>query len=492
MVNEVGLQATAKEYGIMDIVKELHSLSAELKKSHLTVEEAKTGLKAAVAFEECGVQPEEYQDIVDTCLKTHNEGFLAAAMELHKIEESSGMTFDEIVKQASASKGQLQSDKKELLAVQEQIGQAKKTLVTWDHKKTGAEKDLQQFMQKVGVDYQRLEKVENLAMALKKAGVTDETLGAYVQRQNLLNGANISIDVFVKILNLAKVPTAADGGKNLFKRLTEYGNLDETIIAMKQEKQLLTNDVKDLGEKAKLKGELNTEITHLQAQKKELEGSMKAIDNLYDFTSKRVKKLQADINSLLEYQANINTDISQKEEVKKKLSDEIESKQQKVADLASIEAKRDAAIAKLADVNAEIAKLDAQAEAKKQHLAVCEAIEGYIQSTSLEKQGKFIAMLPKLLEEVKQREYSKNFIRAYIFKELTGGTLRVLQCVSCGARFFVDKPAEATGYLCPVCGIREKVFVDKDEVDILIAALANTKSMNVVYGTKIQLMPPSN
>ena len=247
MVNEVGLEASAKEFGIMDIIKELHSLSAELKKSNLSVEDAKTGLKAAVAFEECGVQPEDYQQIVATCLKTDNEGFLAAAMELHKIEESSGMTFGEIVKQASVYKAQLQNDKKELLAVQEKIGQAEQTLVTWEHKKAGAEKDLQQFMHKIGVDYQRLEKVENLAMALKKAGVTDEHLGAYVQRQNLLNGANISIDVFVKILNAAKVPTAADGGQNLFKKLTEYGNLDETIIALKQEKQLLTNEVKDLG-----------------------------------------------------------------------------------------------------------------------------------------------------------------------------------------------------------------------------------------------------
>ncbi len=55
----------------------------------------------------------------------------------------------------------------------------------------------------------------------KKAGVADENLDTYLLRQNLINEANISIDVFAQTLNAAKVPTATDGGKSFLKKLTE-------------------------------------------------------------------------------------------------------------------------------------------------------------------------------------------------------------------------------------------------------------------------------
>ncbi len=168
-VDEEGLETAAKEYGVMDIVKELHSLSAELKKSHLTVEDAKAGLKVAVAFEECGVPPDEYKDVVTTCLKMHNEGFSPAAVELHNIEDSSGMAYEEIVTHAATCQAQFQQTKKDLAATQNQVNQTKQTLAAIQQQKAGAEKDLQQFMHKVGVDYKRLEKVESLAMVLQKS-----------------------------------------------------------------------------------------------------------------------------------------------------------------------------------------------------------------------------------------------------------------------------------------------------------------------------------
>jgi DNA-directed RNA polymerase subunit RPC12/RpoP len=102
----------------------------------------------------------------------------------------------------------------------------------------------------------------------------------------------------------------------------------------------------------------------------------------------------------------------------------------------------------------------------------------------------FITSMPKLLEDAKIGTYSLKLIRAHIFEELSGGTLRVLKCGTCGARFFVDKPADATGYRCPACGIREKVFVDKDEVDILKTTVALAEPKNVTYSTTILVKSP--
>ena len=45
LAEQYGLEGAGKEYGIMDQVKALHSLAAELKAAKLTVEEAKVGMK---------------------------------------------------------------------------------------------------------------------------------------------------------------------------------------------------------------------------------------------------------------------------------------------------------------------------------------------------------------------------------------------------------------------------------------------------------------
>ena len=45
LAEQHGLEAAGKGYGIMDQVKALHSLAAELKEAKLTVDEARAGLK---------------------------------------------------------------------------------------------------------------------------------------------------------------------------------------------------------------------------------------------------------------------------------------------------------------------------------------------------------------------------------------------------------------------------------------------------------------
>lgn len=355
-----GLEAAAKEYGVMNIVQELHSLGAECKKSSLCVEDAKKALKVAEVLDECGVPEDSYKDAVQTFIKLNNEEFLAAAMELHKIEESSGKFFNEIVKEASITQTKTQQANKELAATQEKIGMAKQTLAAVLQQQTVTEKELQQFMQKTGVYLQRLEKVENLAMTLKKAGITDNQIGWYIQRQNLLNEANISIEVFVNILNAAKVPTAAVGGNSLLKKLTEYGSLDGTVVAIKQKKQLLENDVKDLDEKASLKGTLQTEIRHFQAQKDELESSVAMIYARYDYMFKLVNNLEAEYKSRSDYMTALTAAIAEKQEISQSLDQNIASKQQNVIDLTTLEAKRDAAVTEFADINLQTKKKKGQ------------------------------------------------------------------------------------------------------------------------------------
>ena len=482
MVEEEGLETAAKEFGIMDIVKELHSLGAELTKSKLSIEDAKRGLKAAVVLEECGVPEDKYKDVVATCIKMNNEESLSAAMELHKIEESSGMSFDETVKQASAYKTQLQNDKNQLSAIQEKIGQAKQTVTTWEHQKTDAGKKLQQYMEKVDVDFKRLEKIENLAGILKKAGVKDQDIDSYIERQNRLNKANISIDMFTQILDVVKVPTALDGGKNFLKKLTEFGGLNEVIINLKQDKQTLSSQVQDLDEKAKLRGAIQADITHLQVQKKELDGTVSKLLNIKQTTENNIQNLKNNEGVLLNNVAVLNQTVSEEQLLIQNLNKDIKTKQKNIADLSLLETKR-------TNVAAEYADLEVKAEAKKGHLIILEAFEGYMKSAGLDKQEQFVAVLPQMLKEAQQRNSSPDFIRAYIFKRITGGTLKLLRCETCNAIFYVDKPAGYSGYRCPVCGISYGVIEAKDEAAILreIFALTEPKIFNPVV--KVEMIP---
>ena len=138
-------------------------------------------------------------------------------------------------------------------------------------------------------------------------------------------------------------------------------------------------------------------------------------------------------------------------------------------DLDALESKRD-------KIATELAVLNPQFEAKKGHLAVLEAFEGLLQSASLSSLELFVEILPGVLQELKQGKHSPELARAVILQELTGGNLKVMKCKHCGARFYVDKrPTSIIGYHCPSCGTINSSKEDKDEYDILKAALARTE-----------------
>jgi uncharacterized protein (DUF3084 family) len=266
--------------------------------------------------------------------------------------------------------------------------------------------------------------------------------------------------MFNQILVAAKVQTITDGGKNLVKKLNEFNGLDVAVVDLKQEKQSLVNETKDLNEKAELKGSLQADVTHLETQKKGLQAEVSRLQSIMQTTQFNVQFLKQDENGLLNNVSLLKETVSKNELIIKNQDKEIKTKQAKVADLTVIESKR-------ADIVKEIADLDIKADSKKKHLMILESFEGYVQSTSLDQQEQFIATLPQLLKEVQQKNNSPELIRASIFQRLTGGTMRSLKCGSCNAEFAVDKPAVHSGYHCPACGISYSITEAKDEPAIL-------------------------
>ena len=158
----------------MDQVKALHSLAAELKAAKLTVEEAKVGLKMVLVFQKYGVKQEDYQDLVQACTKMKSEGYIDSAVKLNQLEKSMGMTPEEIITHVTGASQQLKQTQAQLKNMTDKLNVFKKGLITIDKQKKLASHDLATHMKQVGVDMNRLKLVEDLAIALKEAGIPDK------------------------------------------------------------------------------------------------------------------------------------------------------------------------------------------------------------------------------------------------------------------------------------------------------------------------------
>ena len=83
-----GLLAAGKEYQVLNEVESLRSLSVELYKSKLTVEEARQGHNIMKAFLKLGINPEKHLNLVEVCKKVEDPGFTKVPFCLSRIQES--------------------------------------------------------------------------------------------------------------------------------------------------------------------------------------------------------------------------------------------------------------------------------------------------------------------------------------------------------------------------------------------------------------------
>ncbi len=463
-VDQQGIKAAGEEFDIMNIVEALHSLAAELKKSKITVEEAKVGLKMVSPFQKLGVKAEDYQDVIQAATKMKTEGFLESAVKLNKLEESTGMTHDEIVVQSANTYQQLKNDQQDLQIVTGTLNAAKEDMVAIENQKQLASQDLQAHMLQIGVDMNRLVLVEELAATLKKPGVSNETLKDYIQRQQLLNEAGISIDIFVSILEKVDVVTSKDHGEGLFQMLAEYGSLIEANKTLKAKVQLLEKETSNLDKRAQLKGEIEGKITELKAEKASLEAY---VSQLYQ-QKNTLDNIKSDISSFTEKKDELKQEITRLETYKGSLSEDIKSREKKVINLKELEAKYDAVSASLSETKAKLTQ-------EKRRLEIFESFLSLAQSSSIPQLENFIEGLPYQLDLIKAGKHSPELLWKLIIRNLTGATLQVLRCDTCKVKFVVDKPSNMSGYSCPVCGLSFSVTIDKDALAILKAALAPRK-----------------
>jgi hypothetical protein len=188
--------------------------------------------------------------------------------------------------------------------------------------------------------------------------------------------------------------------------------------------------------------------------------------------------INAEVILLTEKKDILLKEISALEIRKNLLAGDIKIKEEKVSKLKELKNEYDTLLHDLTEMEARVNR-------DKKRWQVYEGFLGLMQSSSIAELQKSVIILPKLLEEAQEGEYSPELLKNFILKELVGSAFQVMKCRSCDARFYIDKPPPVGGYQCPVGGFGHSVAVDKDALAILQAALANAKPRTIILSQTI-------
>lgn len=425
-VDSQGLENVGKEYGMMnDRLQSLHDLSTELRKANLTVEELNTALPVYRALQKYGIGEERYAGIMLACQKMQDGGFAAAAQELAKMEQATGLNHSAMIQQnrtASEDKAKTETEPAMLKSELQNTGHE---LIDVKKKRSLAEKELSAYLDEAGLDRKRLESVEKLATVLKKARVGDAELEGYINRESLLQKTGISSDIFTQMLKQVKVLTEVDQGKELLQMLVGYHGLSHAI---KEKKMIVLEDEQNLvvGTEDKLK--------ELMAEKVMLEKSVEDLEikhNAYIHLQREVQSL-SDKKTMLERDNTV-------------LVTRIGMLKTELSGLQELEARRKTLLTDTQDLETKI-------NSSRRQLDMLNAFLGFINPSSYRQVEEFAGRLPSLL--VGRGEYSPEILRDFVLQNIMGQKLRVLKCASCNATIFVDKdpPYLSMISICPACG----------------------------------------
>ncbi len=454
----------------MDRLQSLHDLGAELREEKLTVKEVKAALKVHSLLQGYGVNEESYSEVILACTKMHSDGFAAAAQELANMENTTGLNYQALMQQCHTANDNIVKTEKKLSALETDLKNTKHALADMKKERNLAAEKLKSMMDNLGFNMRRLESVEKLALALKKAGVNDNEVRNYVSRQQEIDKSGIGLDILTEILKEVNVSTIPDQGKGLLKMLSEYGSLAEAIKELNARMHELEKQTGVLEERKKLKEELEDYLAKLRTKKASLE---KSLAHLSD-EKETLTQLQKDVKSLNDKRTMLEHDIIVMKKHKEDLSEETEALQKKISNLKGLEVKHDS-------LSAGISEIEAKINSSRTELDVLHSFLGFIEPSSFHQVDEFVSQLPTLLADARQRIYSPELLRDFILKELDGGKLHILKCSSCNARLFVDKlPRYSMVSLCPVC-IGGLLRVAQDEAKILKAAINQGRPKHLGY-----------
>jgi len=194
MAAEYNLLAAGKEYQVMNEVESLRSLSVELYKSKLTVDEARQGHNIIKAFLKLGIGPDQHIGLIEVCKKMDDAGFINASLKLNRIEAEGQMSYEEatskferITSELPPAKNMLRGIQTKLKSLNNLIAQRSRELANVEAhvvqlqkeakaKEAKLEQEIGIKMNKLNVQYKEAEAVAKLKTELSKQGLDLPTL----------------------------------------------------------------------------------------------------------------------------------------------------------------------------------------------------------------------------------------------------------------------------------------------------------------------------
>jgi hypothetical protein len=174
MAATYGISAAGKEYKVVNEVESLRSLSVELYKSKLTVEEARQGHNIIKAFLKLGVSPEGHLSLVGVCKEVEDPGFVEAALRLSQIEDETGMSYQQIISSFDKVQKQLPQLEGKIAKAQVEVESMNDTLLKNREELANQEKHLEEYKNEVKakavqLDKELLVKMKQVKVAKKEA-----------------------------------------------------------------------------------------------------------------------------------------------------------------------------------------------------------------------------------------------------------------------------------------------------------------------------------
>ncbi len=175
---KIGLLAAGKEFGVFNEVNTLRSLSVELSKNNLTVEEANQGLKIINTFVRLGIKPEQHTSLVKLCKEIDDPGFIRAALKLSRIEAEGKMSYEEVVSrfervslELPAAENRLEEVQSELRSLNDLVAKGTRELAKVEAHLAQLQKDTKAKQAKLQRDFEdkrkglnvKIEEVEEVA-----------------------------------------------------------------------------------------------------------------------------------------------------------------------------------------------------------------------------------------------------------------------------------------------------------------------------------------
>lgn len=276
-VSEVGLSAAGKEFKVFEEVEGLRSLSVELSKANLTVEDAKRGLGILMSFMKLGIAPEIHTALIRVCKEIGDPSFVQAAVKLAKIEAQSNITHEQVMSRFENATSRLPSLEKKLMGMQAKMQSLDQSLAQRDNQIASLNAYITRLQDQA--EAKKVEMENELAASMKQLNVKSREVEGVANLKKELAGKGLD---FLTLAELAKEfagESAKASGAKINEALAQYGSLREAVgdleilkSALEKFADTLKKQTAELGQdKAKLLVEIKALGDKLSEQRDQLD-----------------------------------------------------------------------------------------------------------------------------------------------------------------------------------------------------------------------------